>query len=175
MTTVKTTVKYRSSNMQPSTKARYVNRWQAMHKAFPNITMEEWCTMQDISSSTFAKWLRDPKYNKELRQKSKAEAEAMRTQTEEAPPAAEPTLFDSVSNEDPKIAAESQTEGNEISIETEINPSSDSPMRGEDRGAILVFTCPDFRVEISKEIDQESLTRIISYLRNLPFPKEAIA
>lgn len=59
---------YRSKNMTPSTKARYVNRWTAFHKAFPNVSLKEWCDKQNISSGTFYAWLADPRYNRELRE-----------------------------------------------------------------------------------------------------------
>lgn len=69
MTKAKST--FRSANQTPSNKARWVNRWMAFHRAFPDVSIGEWCGLNNLSHHTFQNWLRDPKLNREKRIKAK--------------------------------------------------------------------------------------------------------
>ena len=182
MATVTTTIKYRSAKMNPSTKARYVNKWQALHEAFPDVAMDDWCAVQNISTGTFYAWLKDPKLNKRLRMKMKAEkaaqnaklAEEKKQEVKEAPTENdEPGLFDEIDeildrNDERFQNFEEQQEAPEISVETHVEESpkeeeKEVEVKPSDR--FLIFTCPDFRLEVSSVLPATEVNRIIGYLR----------
>ena len=181
MATVTTTIKYRSAKMNPSTKARYVNKWQALHEAFPDVAMDDWCAVQNISTGTFYAWLKDPKLNKRLRMKMKAEkaaqnaklAEEKKQEAKEAPTENnEPRLFDEIDeildrNDERFQNFEEQQEAPEISVETHVeeSPKEEEEVKVKPSDRFLIFTCPDFRLEVSSVLPATEVNRIIGYLR----------
>ena len=172
--------KYRSAKMIPSVKARFVNRWIEFHEAFPKVTMQDWCTRQNISYNTFSGWLYDPRYNKNLRKKpekkeSKDDSqlsfiEALdsplpdETEAEkEACRVAKEVLKDSKPEEPPK----EEEKAPEIPpFEVKSEPDSE-PEKVTFQGPYVSFTCADYRLEIAKVIPIQDVNRLLGFASSM--------
>lgn len=58
---------YRSAALPPSSKARYVNRYEEMRAAYPSLSLDEFCKMNNLSPKTFSSWRKNPANNRKLR------------------------------------------------------------------------------------------------------------
>ena len=151
---------YKSRSMKPCTKAYFVNRWIAFHKAFPAVTMKEWCAQNNLSDGTFYNWVSDPRYNKELRTKGGTPKKIIEVKAPEKKPEEKPV-------EDAKPAP----------IQKEEAKAPEEIPETKAHGNYVVFTCPDYRLEISKSMDPGDINRILGYVagiakRNASYSKE---
>lgn len=149
MATVTTTVKYRSANLKPSAKARWVSKWNEFHKAFPDVTMDDWCSRNGLSVSTFSAWKGDVRYNKELREKMRnITGEDMRDYLSKLP------------SPDGTVEEEKEPEG-ELKVEMRIEP--DGKIASGEEGPYVLFQCPEFRLKISKAMPADEINKILEY------------
>ena len=165
---------YRSAKLTPANKARWVNRWMAFHRAFPDVSIGEWCGLNNLSAGTFQNWLRDPKCNKEIRIKHGLSETLGHGKKKKAAKAGnEPEdLFSQIASEEEAIASsvpepepEKKTETVKNEPAAEIPPYAEEHESGEVvwQGPFVTFTCADFRVEVTKQIPIQDINRIIGY------------
>lgn len=147
---------YKSAKLTASNKAWYINRWHEFHEAFPHVSMAEWCRMRNLSATTFGNWLKEPRWNKELRE-SKASVSAK--------PFAEPAASDEIIAEQPELPLEDDTASSEEpdTLTVEASASVDEPLKTE--GAYVVYTSADCRIEFSKEMSPEQIASILDAVR----------
>lgn len=179
-------VKYRTAKMKPSTKALYVNKWHAFHEAFPQITLREWCIKHEFSEGTFSGWLSDPRYNRNLRKPSKPETES--TEEQETATAEKGEQLSFMDYLDVPLADETESEKEACRIAKEylsgdsqkttkesesIPPFSvetepdKEPENLSFAGPFITFTCPDYRIEISKVIPIQDVNRILGFTSSM--------
>ena len=174
---------YKSKNMKPATKAYYVNKWIAFSKAFKNVSLEDWCARQNLSTGTFYGWLKDPKYNKELRVKKEITQEASEPiekpkKTKEAVKHEEPiqlSLLDSIEPE--KMEVEKKEEPMpkpELTIGEDPSADTDTDIGNITfTGPYITFTCPDYRIEISRVIPVQDVNRVLGFASAMMHRKES--
>ena len=163
MTKAKST--FRSANQTPSNKARWVNRWMAFHRAFPDVSIGEWCGLNNLSHHTFQNWLRDPKLNREKRIKAKIVKEPEAEKLEEEEDLSLLDFLEMPLEDETEAEKQACREAKEILQKVE-EPSITAFAEDTDegkvtyRGAFVTFTCADYRIEISKEntMDADEMT-----------------
>ena len=180
---------YRSAKLPPAVKARYVNLWYSFHAAFPNVPLRDWCIKQNLSYGTFNNWIREPRYNKELRKAKEQEISLSDILNKEAEAAEEPeqlSLLDYLDmplpdetederkacqdaraclSEEPK-EAEPKKDDKEVPFPSD-ETEEDDPDKVTFTGPFITFTCPDYRIEISKVIPISDVNRILGFASSM--------
>lgn len=152
MATIKAKATYRSAKMRGCDKARWINKWLGFHEAYPSITMEDWCRSKNIAPGTFFAWLKDPKYNKGLREDRPFSEVPKKSISEEIQQEEQQELPIEEAMEEPR---------QELTVEAEA-------VLGEtltDDGAYVVYTSADCRIEFSKTMGAEDIARVIASAR----------
>ena len=172
--------KYRSAKMIPSVKARFVNRWIEFHEAFPKVTMQDWCTKQNLSYGTFSGWINDPRYNRNLRKKPDKKAESSESRDD-----SQLSFIDAL---DTPLPDETEAEKEALKIakdvlqkheehreekapeippfEVKSEPDSE-PEKVTFQGPYVSFTCADYRIEIAKVIPIQDVNRLLGFASSM--------
>lgn len=165
MATVKTTVKINAFKCRPTDKARWVNKWNEFHKAFPNITMRDWCESKGLNPATFWAWEKDVRYNKELRKElgiktrsDKYNEKQQQKQVQKEEPAK--------NSDEPVDENEAPTKDveSDVEVNTEVQFFDESQEYVLKSGGYISFISPDFKVEISRAMPIHDINTILGYL-----------
>ena len=143
---------YRSGNLTPSARARWVNTWLDFHKDCPELSRDEWCRYNRLAPTTFASWVKDPRYNRELRKKEKKALQS-----------------DPVVQEESKEPLAKDRPSGGLSDEMRLQMIADFY---HDQSALgkkpyVVFACDKFRLTISEEMPAKNINMCIGYVKHM--------
>lgn len=165
-----TTTVYRSKKMSDHQKRLWVTKYLEFKKVYPHITMRDWCKMNYLSPGTFAAWYGDVRYNKQLAEnmKRKKFEEPEQKETDDDEQLEFENLESPESN--PEINAESHAESSNDEEEPDVKVKTETDFTGlrmdQDEGMdgkYVIFTCADFRLEISRAMPARDIDMIIGF------------
>ena len=167
---------YKSRNMRASTKAYYVNKWFDFKEAYQNVSMQEWCTMNNLSYGTFFDWLKNPRYNKRLRntpekKESKDDSQLSFIDALDTPLPDETEAEKEASKVAKDILQNHEKHNEEKAPEIppfEVKSEPDSePEKVTFQGPYVSFTCADYRIEIAKVIPIQDVNRLLGFASSM--------
>ena len=167
-----TTTVYRSKKMSDHQKRLWVTKYLEFKKVYPHITMRDWCKMNYLSPGTFAAWYGDVRYNKHLvenMKRKKFEEPEDKQENEDD----EQLEFENLETQvDPENYTKSNTETSheeedgepDVKVKTETDFTSLRMEQDEGMdGKYVIFTCADFRLEISRAMPARDIDMIIGF------------
>lgn len=165
MATVKTTVKINAFKLRPTDKARWVNKWNEFHKAFPNITMKDWCESKGLNASTFWAWGKDPKYNKELREELGIKTRTDRYKDKQRQKQVQKEdVIESSSEPINELEEPAKDSEDGVEVKTEVKFFDKEQEYVLKSGSYVSFISPEFKIDISRAMPIQDINMILGYL-----------
>ena len=151
-----TTTVYKSRQMTDYQKRIWVRKYLKFKEAFPHVPMADWCKMNNLAFATFSHWCSDVRYNKDLYSKAKFSPAEEEGELDFGDPEPEP---------EKQTGPEQPQDSQDIQVKTETTfPSSlEESDASETNGKFVIFTCADFRLEISRAMPASDIDRMIGF------------